>query len=145
MKGKHVNAVVVLKTYNGFNHDQRMKGYRWLQGEYAAGRRARPTVCGACGQTEGPIDAHSEDYSEPFGEHIGRHGLCYRCHMAIHCRLKNPEAWTIYKHAVALGRIFHPIGRNFWRFRLETLERKGEGVPFKQGPYRGCTLLDELT
>ena len=135
---------MVLKTYNGFDHNQRMKGYRWLQGEYAAGRRARPTVCGACGQTEGPIDAHSEDYSEPFGEHIGRHGLCYRCHMAIHCRLKNPEAWTIYKHHVAMGRIFHPIGKNFRRFAAENLTRKLKDVPFTQGPVCVRTLLDEL-
>jgi hypothetical protein len=70
---------MALKTYNGFNHDQRMRGYRWLQGEYAAGRRARPTVCDACGQNEGPIEAHSENYSAPFGDHIGKHGLCYRC------------------------------------------------------------------
>jgi hypothetical protein len=87
---------VTLKTYNGFDHDQRMKGYRWLQREYAAGRRAHPTVCDACGQADGPIDAHSESYAEPFGDHIGRFGLCYRCHMAIHTRFNNPEAWEAY-------------------------------------------------
>jgi hypothetical protein len=135
---------VALKTYNGFDHDQRMRGYRWLQREYAAGRRARPTVCDACGQTEGPIEAHSESYAEPFGAHIGRYGLCYRCHMAIHTRFNNRDAWEAYKHHVALGRIFHPIGKSFVRFCRETLERKGAGVPFKQGSYRGLTLLDEL-
>ena len=82
---------MALKTYNGFDHNQRMRGYRWLQGEYAAGRRARPTVCDACGQTEGPIEAHSESYAAPFGGHIGRYGLCYRCHMTIHNRFKNPR------------------------------------------------------
>jgi hypothetical protein len=46
-------------------------GYRWLEREYAAGRRARPIMCDACGQADGPIDAHSEDYSAPFGDHIG--------------------------------------------------------------------------
>jgi hypothetical protein len=65
--------------------------------------------------------------------------------MAIHTREKNPEAWTAYKHHVAIGRIFHPIGKSFRRCCIETLERKGEGVPFRQGPYRGFTLLDELT
>jgi hypothetical protein len=44
MRGRRNTDTLMLKTYNGFNHDQRMKGYRWLQREYAAGRRARPTV-----------------------------------------------------------------------------------------------------
>jgi hypothetical protein len=64
--------------------------------------------------------------------------------MAIHTREKNPEAWAIYKTHVALGRMFHPIGRSFRRFCVETLERKGEGVPFTEGSCRGLTLLDEL-
>jgi len=101
-------------------------------------------VCDACGQTEGPIEAHSEDYSEPFGDHIGCFGLCYRCHMVIHTRGKDPEAWATYKHHVALGRIFHPIGKNFRRFVAENLRSRLKDVPFKQGPVRVRTLLDEL-
>jgi hypothetical protein len=71
-------------------------------------------------------------------------GLCYRCHMAIHTRQENPEAWIAYRKHVALGRIFHPIGKNFLTFCRETLERKGAGAPFKQGPARVRTLLDDL-
>jgi hypothetical protein len=63
----------------------------------------------------------------------------------LHNRFKNPAAWAAYKTHVALGRIFHPIGKNFRRFCIESLQRKGEGVPFSQGPHRGLTLLDELT
>ena len=40
-----------------------MRALRWLKGEYAAGRRHPPLVCDACDQDEGPIEAHSEDYS----------------------------------------------------------------------------------
>jgi hypothetical protein len=134
----------MLKTYNGFGHDQRMNGYRWLQGEYAAGRRARPIRCDACGQDEGPIDAHSESYAEPFGDHIGRYGLCYRCHMAIHTRFTNREAWEAYKLLISIGRIFDPIGKNFRRFVAENLRKKLKDVPFKQGPVRMRTPLDEL-
>ena len=130
---------MALKTYNGFDHDQRMKGYRWLQGEYAAGRRARPTVCDACGQTEGRSTRTREDYSEPFGDHIGRYGLCYRCHMAIHTRFNNPEAWTAYKIHVALGRIFHPIGKSFRRFAAETLERKARRRAVQTGHRTACS------
>lgn len=133
----------MLKTYNGFDHAQRMAGFRWLNGEYAAGRRTKPTVCEVCGQTEGPITAHSEDYSMPFGDHIGRHGLCYRCHMMIHCRFKAPQAWDTYKRHIRDGRIFVPVS-NFKVFCAQTLTAMGRNVAFTQGPPRERTFLDEL-
>src|ERR1700737_880157 len=43
-----------------------------------------------------PIEVHSENYSEPFGDHIGEHGLCYRCHQMIHNRFRHAETWAIY-------------------------------------------------
>jgi hypothetical protein len=135
---------MALKTYNGFNHTQRIKALNWLNREYAAGRRKRPTVCDACGQTHGHLEAHSEDYSEPFGGHIGAHGLCYRCHMMIHCRFKNQTAWDIYRRHIREGRIFQPIGRNFSAFCAQTLTKKGEGVPFEHGRARKRTLLDDI-
>ena len=135
---------MALKTYNGFDHDQRMRGLNWLRAEYAAGRRTRPLVCDACGQDEGPIEAHSEDYSSPFGDHIGQHGLCYRCHMMIHCRFKNAEAWETYKSHIRLGHIFAPVGRNFPAFCAQPLTGKCRNVPFKQGPFREHTFLDDL-
>jgi hypothetical protein len=134
---------VVLTIYNGFDHEARMKGYRWLQREYAAGRRVRPIVCEACGQTEGKIAGHSEDYSEPFGDHIGKYGLCERCHLTIHTRFKNPEAWAIYKQHIREGRIFEPV-RGFQAFCGQTLNAKGRSVPYKQGPTRERTILDDL-
>lgn len=133
-----------MKPYNGFDHNQRMRALHWLRKEYAAGRRHPPTFCDACGQNEGVIEAHSEDYSgPPYGPHIGKHGLCYRCHMAIHCRFRHPGAWTAYKNAVRAGRIFHPIGRSFGKF-IQEFTRHGLNVPFKQGPPRPHTLLDDL-
>jgi hypothetical protein len=134
---------MTLKTYNGFDHNARMKALYWLRREYAAGRRTKPLICDACGQTEQPITAHSEDYSDPFGDHIGKHGLCYRCHLMIHCRFKAPEAWETYKLHIRQGRIFVPIS-NFQVFCGQTLSAKGRNVPFKQGPVRERTLLDDL-
>ncbi|MFZ3327742.1 MAG: hypothetical protein WA231_18480 [Methylocella sp.] len=134
-----------MNYYNGFSPQQRLRALKWLNAEFDAGRRTRPATCDACGQTEGAIECHSEDYSEPFGEHIGRYGVCHRCHMMIHCRFKNPEAWTAYKLHLRDGRIFAPIGRNYWLFCQQTLDAKGDGVPFKQGPAKGRTFLDDLT
>ena len=138
-----VGHAVQVSSYNGFDHNQRMRALYWLRKEYAAGRRHPPTLCDACGQTEGVLEAHSEDYSAPYGDHIGRFGLCYRCHMAIHCRYRHPGAWKAYKQNVREGRIFHPIGRNFTRF-IHEFTRQGRGVPFKQGPPRAHTVLDDL-
>lgn len=134
-----------MKDHNGFSGAQRLRALAWFKREIAQGRReAAPKACEACTQTQGVLMFHSEDYSEPFGDHIGRHGLCFRCHMMIHCRFKNPEAWADYKAHVRAGRIFHPIGRNFGQFLKETVYGRGRDVPFVQGIRRVSTFLDTL-
>jgi hypothetical protein len=93
-----------VKDYKGFDHDQRMRALRWLRAEYAAGRRQRPVVCEACGKDHGMIEAHSEDYREPFGPHIGAYSLCRGCHVMVHRRFRNPSAWRAYKRRVRAAR-----------------------------------------
>lgn len=83
-------------AYNGFSPGQRTRALRWLRAEETAGRRQRPDECQACGQLEGSIGSHSENYGEPFGEHTGAFALCYRCHMMVHSRFSAPEAWSVY-------------------------------------------------
>jgi hypothetical protein len=125
-----------LNHYNGFTPYQRTKAYRWLKREYADGRRSPPTSCDGCGQTEGIIEAHSEDYSEPYGDHIGQFGFCYRCHMMLHNRIRAPEVWTRYKAEVAAGVTFTPfLVRDWWSFRAQHLtgRRPAVGEP---GPAR---------
>lgn len=101
-----------MNSYNGFTPAQRTAALRWLNGEYAAGRRVRPTSCQVCGQTEGLIEAHSEDYSgPPYGDNIGAFGLCYRCHMMIHCRFSAPMAFDAYVQSVEDGVLWPPTGR----------------------------------
>jgi len=103
-----------MNSYNGFSPTQRTTALRWLNGEYAAGRRTRPTSCDVCGQTRGLLQAHSEDYSgPPFGDNIGAFGLCYRCHMIIHCRFGNPWAFERYAQSLELGQVWPPT-RQDW-------------------------------
>tara|TARA_R100000773_G_scaffold36307_1_gene31302 strand:- start:1602 stop:1847 length:246 start_codon:yes stop_codon:yes gene_type:complete len=78
-----------MKSYNGFTPKERTDAFIWLKGEYASGRREKGKVCDACGQTKGIVEDHSEDYSYPYGDHIGKYTFCYRCHMMIHCRFRN--------------------------------------------------------
>lgn len=98
--------------YNGFSWEERQAAYNWWKAEVAAGRREKPTACDACGQTEGRIEPHDEDYSLPYGPHICEFGLCYRCHMMIHCRFKATRAWDAYRLAVRSGKCATPIRSN---------------------------------
>jgi hypothetical protein len=131
-----------VNSYNGFSPQQRYRALDWLKGEYRAGRRHRPTVCDACGQTEGIIEAHSEDYSEPFGDHIGAFGLCYRCHMMIHCRFRSRAAWDTYRQAVREGKRFQAMhSRNFPEFSKQL---RGGEVAFEVGASPERLVLDEI-
>lgn len=134
-----------MTSYNGFSPAERYKALAWIKREWAEGRRARPTACEVCGQTAGIVDAHSEDYSFPFGAHIGKHSLCYRCHMMVHCRFKNRPAWLAYREQMREGWRFAAVHtRNFQRFAAEHLGAQGSGVAHTRHAPRGRTFLDDL-
>lgn len=107
-----------MNSYNGYTPAERIRALHWLQREYAIGRRKPPTVCDVCGQNLGVIEAHSENYSAPYGDNIGRFGLCYICHIMLHCRFRNPVAWERYKTATENGARFQPFySRDFIAFK----------------------------
>lgn len=112
-----------MKSYNGFTPDQRNKAQAWLNAQWKAGTLARPSTCHACGQDQGIIDAHAEDYSLPFAAgKTDQYHLCFRCHMMVHCRHRNLNRWRWYKEAVANGMRFTPFhSRNFDLFAIQTL------------------------
>lgn len=133
-----------MNSYNGFSPAQRVRALRWYNAQLAQGLRSRPTVCEACGQTEGIIEAHSEDYSEPFGDHIGAYGFCYLCHMMLHCRHHDQARFDEYRAAVRDGwRAPASRGRNWGAVKkllagFEPLWRECQGEP------RECTVLDDI-
>ena len=93
-----------MRDYNGFSGRQRQRAQNWLNREWDWGRFARPSKCIACGQTARVIDAHAEDYSDPFraGVTDGFH-LCRICHSMVHLRSTNPKAWRDYRSKVEAG------------------------------------------
>ena len=101
-----IGEILDVKDYNGFSGKQRERAQRWLDKEWSGNRLARPWTCVACGrgQTEGTIQAHAEDYSEPFrpGVTDGFH-LCIICHAMVHARSKNQQAWQRYREAIEAG------------------------------------------
>ena len=91
-------------AYNGFSGKQRDRAQTWLRKEWNAGRLPKPRGCAACGQTQGRIDAHAEDYSEPFRAGVtDQFHLCMACHRQVHDRTKNPAAWREYRAKIEAG------------------------------------------
>lgn len=133
-----------MNPYNGYSGSQRLKALAWLKKEWAKGTRPKkPCSCDICGQTEGLLAWHSEDYSAPFGDNIGRFGLCYTCHMMIHCRYKNPRAWSNYKKAIANGVCFKPYFFGDWnRFRKDFLIDLGVHREYDKNPNTNVEILN---
>lgn len=99
----------------------------------------------ACGQTEGRIDAHAKDYSEPFaaGKTDAFH-LCFTCHMMVHCRFANIFAWQRYKRAISSGIRYAAFrGRNFPAFKATFLMEEWPS-PHHVSPEPERRVLDEI-
>jgi hypothetical protein len=132
-----------LNSYNGFEPGQRYRALRWLKGEVAAGHRRPPEVCEACGQTEGIVEAHSEDYSAPFGDHIGAYGFCYVCHMMLHCRHHDRARWDRYRQIIREGyRAPAPQGRAWGA--VKAILSGQEPLWTAWAPARERTVLDDI-
>ena len=116
-----------MREYNGFPSNVRARAGKYRKRMIAEGRiPSRPPFCRACGQTEGAMCYHTEDYSEPHGPHIVAFEICYACHMMIHCRHRNPERWIEYIEEVQAGSTFEPIhGWNFKAFCALYMSRGG--------------------
>jgi hypothetical protein len=131
-----------MNSYNGFSPAQRNRAQAWLRDQWARGLRPRPSVCCACGQDQGVIDAHAEDYSEPFGDHTDSYPLCYRCHMMVHCRFRNRRAWDRYRGHIRAGLRFAPLyHRNFGQISAQLA---GAIAQFSRHPPPTKCPLDEI-
>ncbi|RSN38581.1 hypothetical protein DMC64_41680 [Amycolatopsis sp. WAC 04197] len=130
-----------LSTYNGFSGAQRERVQSWLTREFAAGRIERPTQCESCGQNEGVIDAHHENYDEP----TSFVGLCVICHLALHCRFRNTEGFLEYRRRVAEG-YQHPavLDRRTALGELQRTVMKGVFPGRVRPDAPGATFLDSL-
>ncbi len=119
-----------MNSYNGFTPKQRMQALYWLKRQVSHGLRTQPTRCDVCGQTVGIIEPHSEDYSAPHGPHTGRWGLCYLCHMILHCRHRAPAAFEHYRNVVESGGRFPAYTSRNWRaFCAQYLDGKKPPEP----------------
>lgn len=109
-------VLVTLSDYNGFPGKMREAVGRRMTKRWNSGESARPSVCAACGQTEGAIHGHNEDYST---EDVYL-PLCITCHLMLHMRFHHADLWELYKKAVRHG------------FRGEPLEQRNALYAIKQ-------------
>lgn len=79
-------------SYNGFSGGTRDQVQKVLNTNWATGEWKRPERCEVCGQTEGTIQGHLEDYGRP-ETYIP---LCGVCHMVLHCRFRAPLMFVAY-------------------------------------------------
>ena len=130
-----------MKDYNGYTAAQRSKSMDWLRAQWEVGAVKRPFKCCACGQDKGIIDAHAEDYSEPFeAGKTDQYPLCYRCHMMVHCRFRNKDKWEWYRLQIKNGVRFKPFySRNFPIFLDEMI--KTGNPPIESENNTGLVIL----
>ncbi len=113
------------KPYNGFPAEQRTRAGAWYNRQKQSGAIVVADKCCTCSSPI-KVNGHSEDYSEPFGPHIGAFDLCWICHMMIHCRVRNPERWAQYIDALERGWYYHERGLSWHRFTAMFL---GDDLP----------------
>ena len=135
-----------MKNYNGFSANQIYDAVNWLREQQKKGLRPTyPEKCDVCNQQQGILMFHSEDYSEPFGEHIGQFSLCYCCYMMIHCRNHNPIAWKTYISAIEQGKRFHPFIKKDWKkFKRECLQNKFSFLKYTKVEKNNSKLLKNI-
>lgn len=111
-----------MNEYNGFSGKQRELAGKWLNEQWSTGAIPKPSGCCVCGQTNGVIHAHSEDYSLPFmAGKTDKYPVCFNCHMIIHCKKHNQALYEKYQYLILTGTQFLP-NRGGWEvFKREFL------------------------
>jgi len=126
-----------LSDYNGFPGKMRKASLRRVHKLWDSGEVPRPVECMACGQTEGALHGHSEDYSN---DHI-HIPICITCHLILHMRWQQPLLWESYKDAIREGwrgialeqrnalyeikRLYPPSNPDIWPMDLVNEKRSG--------------------
>jgi hypothetical protein len=131
-----------LSSYNGHSGAKREQVQAWLNKQWNAGALPRPSCCAACGQVEGIIDAHLENYDEP----TSYVEACVTCHLVLHCRFRYVTAFAAYVDRVGSGWQAPPLHtrRNALGVLAQGILRcvYPDGVQRAEAP--GRTFLDDL-
>lgn len=98
-----------MKSYKGWTPAQRRESLKKTKEAIKNGEIPPPTKCNRCGQTEGIIQYHNEDYSHPT-KYLEQ--LCWTCHMMHHSKRRTPISVVMYFDNVAEGMVPDPVYRH---------------------------------
>jgi len=100
-----------MNHYKGWTPTQRHNSYEKTKKAIRDGVIPPSTVCERCGETEGKIMYHNEDYSDPI-KYL--ESLCWTCHMMHHNYKRNPKSHKRYFEKVAEGFMAPPVYVHDW-------------------------------
>ena len=95
-----------MQSYKGWTPAERYESLKKTKQAIRDGIIPKAHTCNRCGQTEGIIQYHNEDYSDPI-KYLEM--LCWRCHMIHHSTRRNPGAVKAYFEEVASGKRYPPV------------------------------------
>jgi hypothetical protein len=87
MKGLRKWAWKELPVYNGFSHEERVRGWQVINFLMDNGFMARPAACCISGRTD-RVTLHSETYY-----HWTPYALNQSIHLALHRRFRSADQW----------------------------------------------------
>ena len=118
-----------MKNYNGWSSEFRKASLRLTNAAKKEGWIKDPKKCNRCGQTEGILHLHNENYDATYYtlEKVFNRSpinitkeekdkvnsvlesLCWRCHMMHHSVRRNKQAVDKYFDEVKGGKIYTPV------------------------------------
>lgn len=130
-----------MKDYNGFTGNQRNKVATIIRKAINNGKIQPPQKCDICGQNEGQMHYHLEDYSKPL-ENLKP--ICVGCHMRLHIRFEYPNLWKKYLLDIRAGKMSPPYRSSFAFFKAMRdvgITKDIAEVPALDKPYLWYELL----
>ena len=121
-----------MKSYKGWSADFRNASLKLTNRAKKMGWIPQPKECRRCGQSQGILHLHNEDYDVTYytladvfsrfpieitDDELAKinhvlEPICWRCHMMHHSRGRNPRAVDHYFSEVAAGKTYPPIYRH---------------------------------
>jgi len=114
-----------MNSYKKWSGEERTRSLRLTNKAKKMGLLDEPKMCRVCGQTEGILHTHNKDYDVTLAlvpkmidgtatkEEVEMVKevlvpLCWRCHMILHSKYRNSEAYKKYFEEVKDGKKCYP-------------------------------------